>query len=52
MEQTFSIIKPNAMKKNVIGSIIKMFEDNNLKIAAAKIIQMETSKSTRILCRT
>lgn len=45
MEQTFSIIKPNAMKKNVIGSIIKMFEDNNLKIAAAKIIQMETSKA-------
>ena len=45
MEQTFSIIKPNAMKKNAIGAIIKKFEDNGLKIAAAKIIQMEKSKA-------
>jgi len=37
IEKTFSIIKPNAMKKNVIGSIISKFEDNGLKIAAAKI---------------
>ena len=37
MEKTFSIIKPNAIKKNVIGDIIKQFEDNGLQIAAAKL---------------
>jgi nucleoside-diphosphate kinase len=37
IEQTFSIIKPNPMKKNAIGDIVSMFEANGLKIAAAKI---------------
>ncbi len=37
IEQTFSIIKPNAIKKNAIGDIISIFEANGLKIAAAKI---------------
>lgn len=36
-EKTFSIIKPNAMNKNVIGNIIAQFESNDLKIAAAKL---------------
>lgn len=36
-ELTFSIIKPNAVKKNAIGSIIAIFEKNGLKIAAAKL---------------
>lgn len=40
MEKTFSIIKPNAMKKNVIGAIISKFEDNDLKIAAAKLVHL------------
>lgn len=35
-ELTLSIIKPNAVKKNVIGEIISIFEKNNLQIAAAK----------------
>lgn len=37
IETTFSIINPNAVKKNKIGSIIEMFEKNGLKIAAAKL---------------
>ncbi|HAG91371.1 MAG TPA: nucleoside-diphosphate kinase [Bdellovibrionales bacterium] len=37
METTFSIIKPNAVKKNVIGAIIEKFEENGLKVAAAKL---------------
>ncbi|MGZ5279851.1 MAG: nucleoside-diphosphate kinase [Pseudobdellovibrionaceae bacterium] len=45
MEKTFSIIKPNAMKKNAIGDIISMFEANGLKIAAAKIEIMSKSKA-------
>lgn len=35
-ELTLSIIKPDAVKKNVIGAIINIFEKNNLQIAAAK----------------
>lgn len=39
-ETTFSIIKPNAVKKNSIGSIIQMFEKNGLKIAAMKLTKI------------
>jgi Nucleoside diphosphate kinase len=45
IEQTFSIIKPNAMKKNAIGDIVSMFEANGLKIAAAKIQILTQSKA-------
>ncbi|WP_413292183.1 nucleoside-diphosphate kinase [Bdellovibrio sp. HCB185ZH] len=45
IEQTFSIIKPNAMKKNAIGDIISMFEANGLKIAAAKITVLTADKA-------
>ncbi len=44
IEQTFSIIKPNAMKKNCLGDIVSMFEANGLKIAAAKIQVISRSK--------
>lgn len=36
MEKTLSIIKPDAVKKNVIGEILARFEKNGLKIAAIK----------------
>lgn len=44
VEQTFSIIKPNAINKNVIGSVIQKFEENGLKIAAAKLVTLDRSK--------
>ncbi|MEK6774248.1 MAG: nucleoside-diphosphate kinase [Bdellovibrionota bacterium] len=44
MEQTFSIIKPNAMKKNCLGDILSIFEANGLKIAAAKIAVISKDK--------
>lgn len=44
VETTFSIIKPNAVKKGAIGAIIKKFEDNGLKIAAAKLVKLEKAK--------
>lgn len=44
-EKTFSIIKPNAMKKNCIGDIISMFEANGLKIAAAKLTVLPKTKA-------
>lgn len=45
IEQTFSIIKPNAIKKNAIGDIISMFESNGLKIAAAKLTILPKAKA-------
>jgi nucleoside-diphosphate kinase len=42
MEQTLSIIKPDATAKNVIGKIIDRFESNGLKIAGIK--KMKLSK--------
>lgn len=43
-EVTFSIIKPNAVKKGVIGNIIAQFEKNDLKIAAAKLTVLSRAK--------
>ena len=40
MEQTLSIIKPDAVKKGVIGSIIARFESNGLRIAAMKKLKL------------
>jgi nucleoside-diphosphate kinase len=40
MEQTLSIIKPDAVAKNVIGKIVERFESNGLRIASMKKIQM------------
>jgi len=40
MEQTLSIIKPDAVKKGVIGKIIDRFESNGLRIAAMKKVQL------------
>ena len=37
IERTFSIIKPDAVAKNVIGEIYSRFEKNGLKIVAAKM---------------
>ncbi len=45
IEKTFSIIKPNAMKKNALGDIISIFEANGLKIAAAKLSVLSKSKA-------
>lgn len=43
MEKTLSIIKPDAVKKNVIGKIIDRFESNGLRIAAMKKVQLSQS---------
>lgn len=43
MEKTLSIIKPDAVAKNVIGKIVDRFESNGLRIAAMKKIQLSVS---------
>ncbi|WP_103612245.1 nucleoside-diphosphate kinase [Campylobacter concisus] len=40
MQRTLSIIKPDAVKKNVVGKIIDRFESNGLRIAAVKKIKL------------
>ena len=40
MQRTLSIIKPDAVKKNVVGKIIDRFESNGLRVAAAKKIEL------------
>jgi nucleoside-diphosphate kinase len=40
MEQTLSIIKPDAVQKGVIGKIIDRFESNGLRVAAMKKLQL------------
>ncbi len=40
IERTFSIIKPDAVAKNVIGEIVSRFEKNGLRIVAAKMLQL------------
>ncbi|MDD2840122.1 MAG: nucleoside-diphosphate kinase [Rickettsiales bacterium] len=38
MERTLSILKPDALKRNLTGKINAMFEENGLKIIAQKMI--------------
>lgn len=45
VERTLSIIKPDAVAKNVIGKIYSRFETNGLKIVASKMQQLSTEKA-------
>ena len=40
VERTFSIIKPDAVAKNVIGKIYSRFETNGLKVIAARMLHL------------
>ena len=43
LEQTLSIIKPDGVRRNLVGKIISRFEENNLHIVASKMIHMTIS---------
>ena len=43
IERTLSIIKPDAVAKNVIGQIIARFESAGLKVIAARLMQLSTA---------
>jgi nucleoside-diphosphate kinase len=45
IERTFSIIKPDAVAKNVIGEIYSRFEKNGLKIVAAKMLHLTQAQA-------
>ena len=41
IERTLSIIKPDAVSKNIIGKIISRFEENGLYLVAGKLMQLD-----------
>ena len=45
VERTLSIIKPDAVAKNVIGEIYARFEKNGLKIIAAQMLHLSRSQA-------
>ena len=44
-EQTLSIIKPDAVKKNVIGKIISRFEGAGLRVVAARMTHLSRKEA-------
>ena len=49
-ERTLSIVKPDAVKKNVIGEILRRFEAAGLKNCHHQNGFSEQSRSRRLLC--
>ena len=45
VERTLSIIKPDAVAKNVIGQIYSRFEGSGLKIIAAKMVHLSRNEA-------
>src|SRR3954469_24611177 len=45
IERTLSIIKPDAVAKNVIGKIYQRFEDAGLKIIASRMIHLSRAEA-------
>ena len=45
MKKTFSIIKPDATKRNITGSINKLIEESGLRIIAQKRIQLSEEQA-------
>ncbi|RDX36417.1 nucleoside-diphosphate kinase [Kangiella sp. HD9-110m-PIT-SAG07] len=45
VERTFSIVKPDAVAKNVIGEIYSRFERADLRIVASKMIHLSREKA-------
>ena len=40
MERTLSIVKPDGVKKNLIGEVIRRFEQKGLRVAGLRLIQL------------
>jgi len=45
IERTFSIIKPDAVGKNLIGKITQRFEEAGLQIVASRMVQLSEEKA-------
>ena len=47
VERTLSIIKPDAVAKNVIGQIVSRFEGAGLKVIAARLVQLSRADAEK-----
>jgi nucleoside-diphosphate kinase len=47
MEKTLSIVKPDGIRKNVIGEVIKRFELHGLRIAALRMLRLSKDEAKR-----
>lgn len=47
IQRTLSIIKPDAVAKNVIGQIVSRFEQAGLKVVAARLTQLSRAEAER-----
>jgi len=47
VERTLSIIKPDAVEKNVVGEILSRFEKAGLKIVAAKMMKLSNEQASK-----
>jgi nucleoside-diphosphate kinase len=45
VQRTFSIIKPDAVAKNVVGKIVSRFEDAGLRVVASKMKQLSKAEA-------
>lgn len=45
IERTFSIVKPDAVKRNLIGKIYDRFEQAGLRIVASKMLHMDAEQA-------
>jgi nucleoside-diphosphate kinase len=45
MESTLSIVKPDGVKKNLIGEVIRRFEQKNLRVAALKMLRLSKEEA-------
>lgn len=45
MQRTFSIIKPDAVKRNLIGTILQRFEENGLRVVASKMKRLSRTEA-------
>ena len=45
IERTFSVIKPDAVGKNVIGEIVSRFEKNGLRVIASKMLHLSAEQA-------
>ena len=45
MESTLSIVKPDGVKKNVIGDVVNRFERAGLKVVAMKMVSLTKAKA-------
>lgn len=45
LEHTLSIIKPGAVRRNIIGQIISRFESSGLRVAAARMVRLSQEQA-------